>query len=122
MVQELDLSVVVRSCPTVRTSEGLALSSRSQLLTEEHKQSALILYRSLRFLQTNIGSDSPADVVRAIKEDLSSSAISELEYLELLDLDSLLPITKWNQSKNIAAFIAARIGGVRLIDNVVLKA
>jgi len=122
MVNELELNVKIISCPTIRNSEGLALSSRNELLTEEQQQNALILYRSLQFVQIKKEELAPADIVRSVKTDVGAAPSSELEYLELIDLDTLEPVNNWKKGQNVAAFIAARIGGVRLIDNVVLKA
>ena len=122
MVRELGLSIEIRSCPTIRNSEGLALSSRNQLLSDEQQNSALVLYRSLQYAQTKMSEHAPADILRSIRTDVDATPFSELEYLELIDLDTLEPVMDWKKSQNVAAFIAARIGGIRLIDNVVLKA
>ena len=95
MVRDLNVPVDIRVLPTVRDSDGLALSSRNARLSPQERERALALPRAL--------ATRDAELARALLDGL------ELDYLEIADLDP--PV--------LAA--AVRVGGIRLIDNVVLE-
>jgi len=121
MVAALNVPVRIQPCPTVRSKEGLALSSRNALLNEEEKQRALLLYRSLSYAADNAYAAQPEDIINKVQEDFSLNTAVELEYFKLIDQDTFQEIKDWNGTENVVAFIAARIGAVRTIDNVFLK-
>jgi pantoate--beta-alanine ligase len=105
MVRDLNLDVHLRVRPTVRDADGLALSSRNAYLSREERDQALALPRALEAGRSahERGSD-PVTAARAALNGL------EPDYVELLDFDG---------TTFLAA--AARVGGTRLIDNVILE-
>ncbi len=118
MVNDLNIPIEIIKCPIVREASGLALSSRNKYLSEEGKNDALVLSKILQNIQacffkgiTNID---------ALKETAYSFLTDkhELEYLEILDGETLEDIE--NANKNSIALIACKVDGVRLIDNVYL--
>ena len=118
MVNDLNIPIEIIKCPIVREDSGLALSSRNKYLSEEGKKDALVLSKILQNIQacffkgiTNID---------ALKETAYSFLTDkhELEYLEILDGETLEEIE--NANKNSIALIACKVDGVRLIDNVYL--
>lgn len=119
MVQSLKLRVKVVGIKTERNSEGLALSSRNQLLTDGDKEKALIIYQSLRWMQQNHQSFSPIELKAHIVEEFAKSPL-DLEYIEIADPADLKPIDRWGVNEHARGFIAAHISGVRLIDNLPL--
>lgn len=119
MVKRLQLPVEVIGIPTERNHKGLALSSRNQLLSETDREKALILFKSLRWMQENYKDFSPLDLKARVTKEFEESAL-ELEYVEIADPNSLEPIEKWGVNDHARAFIAAQISGVRLIDNLPL--
>lgn len=119
MVADLSLPVEVIACPTVRDTDGLALSSRNAYLTEEERQAAPGLYYALLAGKRAIEDDRETDpdtVVRAIAKRLAEEPLFELDYADLGDPEDL------SRPKRIAGevrlFLAARLGRARLIDNV----
>lgn len=119
MTQSLGLPVNVMGIPTVRSSKGLALSSRNQLLNEQQKEQALIIYQSLRWMEQHREDFSPAELKSRVTDVFARSNL-DLEYVEIADPASLKPIEQWGVNEHARGFIAAHISGVRLIDNLPL--
>jgi len=118
MVNDLNMPVEIIPCPIVREDSGLALSSRNKYLSDNDKKEALVLSKILN----NINSCYKKGItnVDALKETAFQflNENHELEYLEFADCDTLED--KTTADNNTRVFIACRVGGVRLIDNIKL--
>ncbi|HCA93563.1 MAG TPA: cytidylate kinase [Cyanobacteria bacterium UBA9226] len=121
LVADLNIPVEIVACPTVREASGLAFSSRNQYLTEAQKAQASILYRSLQegAKVFQAGDCDRAVIIEAVRSKLAEVSDIEVEYIELVDPQSLKSIAKIEASGLLA--IAARLGTTRLIDNMVLQ-
>jgi len=119
LVRELDFDVRIEVCPTVRESDGLALSSRNAYLSPEERERALGLSRALRAAEHQVagGEHDAAAVLAAARAELDAAGI-EPEYLELRSASDLSPVERVNGSTLLA--VAARVGRARLIDNAIL--
>jgi pantoate--beta-alanine ligase len=116
--RDLRLPGRIVGCPTVRDADGLALSSRNARLTAEQRTHAVALPRAL-FRMTELagaGERDASSLVTAGKLELRLAPDLSLDYLAIVDPDSLEPIA--SISSRARALIAARVGDVRLIDNV----
>ena len=102
------------ACPTVRETSGLAMSSRNMRLDEKELQDALIIIKTLRFVEASKHQLSIDNTVIAARKLFSTSDLS-LEYLAIVDPETLCKLSEW-QEKQICC-IAAHCGSVRLIDN-----
>lgn len=111
---ETELSI----CPTVREDDGLAMSSRNRRLTEPQRVLASAIYQCLVSIQSKAATASWA-VVRKECEELLRAKGFEPEYVELADGETLEPLSEYNGGREVA-LIAARLGKVRLIDNMVV--
>jgi pantoate--beta-alanine ligase len=122
MVRDLNFSLELVICPTVREPDGLALSSRNQYLNVEERGRARLLYQALRAAQEAASrgvNDAPR--LRAIILDtIEPDAMVRLDYAEVVHPDTLLPVHDLSRGALIA--IAAWIGQTRLIDNLLLPA
>ncbi|HEY1024507.1 MAG TPA: pantoate--beta-alanine ligase [Sphingobacteriaceae bacterium] len=120
MVKTFGLKTQLVMCPIVRENDGLAMSSRNIHLSDTDRQHALALSQVLRSAKTGFES-KPAQAVKeqAIAE-LSNSPGIDLQYFEICDGETLKPVSEKN-AKSIVALVAARIGNIRLIDNIILK-
>jgi pantoate--beta-alanine ligase len=121
MARDLNFPVEIVVGPIVREPDGLAMSSRNAYLSPPERKSALVLYRALsevkkRFDQGERNADQLADSGQQV---LSQEPEARLDYLEIVDPDTLDPVTEI-QSETLVA-VAALIGGTRLIDNIVLS-
>jgi pantoate--beta-alanine ligase len=117
MVKDLNFNLELIACPTVRDADGLALSSRNAYLSPEERVRALILVRTLQQMASRIvlGIRGSATLLAEAHALLFTEPEVSLEYLAIVDPDTLLPVTTVSAGTLIA--IAARVGTTRLIDN-----
>lgn len=116
MATDLLLPVQIVPVPTVREKDGLALSSRNRFLTPAERQAAPALYAALAQAALAIAGGTPAAEALAQAETLLAKAGMLTDYLVLVDTQSLAPLQSAIAPARIIA--AARLGSVRLLDNV----
>lgn len=116
MVTELGLTIDIVGCDIVREESGLAMSSRNTLLSEVEKEDALIISRTLQYLQANCKAGSAVNLLAECKDKLNTK--SKLEYLVIADIETLEPVVVLEKNKKYRAFVVAHVGNVRLIDNI----
>jgi pantoate--beta-alanine ligase len=118
MMRDLDVPVTIVGVPTQREADGLALSSRNGYLTEDQRTIAPHLYQTLLTVNNQLrdGVKSQETILQRAKAHLHKAGFEGVDYLEARTLHDLSP---WESPKTPARlFAAARLGGVRLIDNV----
>jgi pantoate--beta-alanine ligase len=122
MVRDLDFPVRIVVAPTVREHDGVALSSRNAYLSAPDRERARVLSRALFAMREAFdGGERSAAALEALGIALVRSEPGvDLEYLSLMDPDTLEPVAL--AARGCIVAIAARIGGTRLIDNVILGA
>jgi pantoate--beta-alanine ligase len=120
MARDLDFGVEVVVCPTIRESDGLALSSRNVYLNSEERKQALVLYRALCRVQalSDRGARDAAKLRGAALQIFAEEKQVQLDYFEIVDKESLEPVA--DVSRGALVVVAARVGKTRLIDNLVL--
>jgi pantoate--beta-alanine ligase len=121
MVRDLNIPVEILVAPIVREPDGLAMSSRNAYLDHEQRRQALVLSRSLKGIQEAFesGERSAARLVAAGLEVLQKEPAVRVDYLSVVDPESLDPITTLTSGALVA--VAAYVGTTRLIDNVVFQ-
>jgi len=121
MARELNLLTEIVRCPIVREKDNLAMSSRNVYLSNEEREAALLLSKSLFFAKNLIenGERDHEKVKKEIEKILSSSPLVDISYIELVDTENLLP--KMPLSREILIAIAAKVGKTRLIDNIIIN-
>jgi pantoate--beta-alanine ligase len=124
LVRDLDLRVQVTGVPTVREVDGLALSSRNRYLNDSERAIAPELYGTLLWAHEHIFAArlfvEVAAVVEEARRRLRTAGFSKVDYVQLLDADSLLPPTRLDQLRQCRLFAAAILGKARLIDNLAM--
>lgn len=117
MVRDLNIDVEIVACPIIREEDGLAKSSRNTYLSEQERKAALILSRSLeRAKDALLNGERNADKVKEIiNEELNKEPLSRIDYVEIVDSDSLENVE--TIEKSVLIPIAVFIGKTRLIDN-----
>jgi pantoate--beta-alanine ligase len=121
LIRDLDFGIELVACPTARNEDGLALSSRNTRLSPEGLKKAAMLNRSLRLAIAGFDQRNPQDSCTEAKEFLGKYEGIELEYLEWVDSDTMESLQAGKAANNPAICLAARIEGVRLIDNMLLE-
>ncbi len=121
LVHDLNMPVEIIGCPTVREPDGLALSSRNAYLNEHEREQATVLYRSLLVIRDAVkgGSRDGAALVRMARDLIEQSGPCEIDYVELVDPQSIQPLAHLEEGSVLAA-VAVRLGECRLIDNLLI--
>jgi pantoate--beta-alanine ligase len=121
MVSQLKIQVEIVPCPIVREQNGLAMSSRNELLTAEERSNAAIIYETLTIAGNLSGQLTVTELRQWMTEKINKSPCLDVEYIEIVDHNTLQPVTSWNQTGKIIVCVAARCGNIRLIDNLVFN-
>jgi pantoate--beta-alanine ligase len=117
LVADLDLGVEIVGCPTVREADGLALSSRNELLSAADREVAPAFNRALVAAGAAIEAGTGvAAALATAKGEILAAGFSDVEYLELRAEAGLAPLATLDRPARLLA--AVHLGGVRLIDNV----
>ena len=120
LAKDLDLALKVVGCPVIREEDGLAMSSRNRLLTTEDRARAAVLPEVMQDLAASLRAGARlSDIVEKGSVRLLSGGFNEIDYIELRYGNTLEAIDTATEP-DTRLFIAAWLGGVRLIDNVVV--
>lgn len=117
LTKQLELNVEIIGCPIVREKDGLAMSSRNQLLNAEERKAAPLINKILIEAEKMHPSMSPEEISSFVVKHLNSHPLMKVEYFEIVDDQSLMPISSWDDSTNKIACVAVQLGEIRLIDN-----
>lgn len=122
LTTDLGFETEIVVVPTVREESGLAMSSRNERLSSEDRKKAAIIIDALREakLAFKKGERIAVHLTEMVKKRISSEPAAEIDYVAVVDRDSLQSVEKIGDEETLIA-VAVRIGGVRLIDNVILN-
>lgn len=120
MVKGLDLDVEIVMLPTVRETDGLAMSSRNSYLNAEERRAAAAIFRALsageRLARTGVR--EPGKLKNTMRAFLQEEKGLSIDYIEIVDPENLAPLT--GGAGEMVMLIAVRLGRTRLIDNVLV--
>jgi pantoate--beta-alanine ligase len=121
MVRDLNLDVDILIAPTLRESDGLAMSSRNVYLTPEERSEATVLYQAIRLARQMVeaGERDAERVIRKMRDLISERPSARIDYIAVVDTRGLEPVDRLTGEVLVA--VAVRFGRARLIDNVILK-
>ena len=120
MVEKHQIPVKIIGCDIFRENDGLAMSSRNTRLTNEHRSAAPFIYKTLKQAKIEFGTKNAAEVIQWVENEFKKQPLLELEYFEIAQEETLLPIKNKIESKKYRAFIAVFAEKIRLIDNISL--
>jgi pantoate--beta-alanine ligase len=121
LVEELNFPLTLHSVPTLRESDGLALSSRNLRLSESQRKVASVFFHALELAQKHLRSGSDIHAVRKqVKELVEKEEGVKLEYFEIADSKNLNVLENVDKANRPILCIAGFVGEVRLIDNLFL--
>ena len=119
LAKQTNSEIEIVGVPTIREESGLAMSSRNALLTTEGRKDATLIFECLNYCRAN--KNKGIDFLKShTKTKFAENKNFELEYVEFVALNTMLPITKWEKENENAICVATYIDGVRLIDNIIL--
>jgi pantoate--beta-alanine ligase len=120
MVADLNMNLEIVVVPTVRESNGLAMSSRNTYLNPEERQAAIVLFKALSLARELWqGGEKDADKIRHQMTSLiHKEPLAKIDYVSIADANTLEELKKIDRPAIV--FLAIRIGKTRLIDNVIL--
>ncbi len=117
LVRQLKSPIDIVSCPIIREADGLAMSSRNQLLTREQRFAAGKINKSLKKAVSLYGTMEIDSLKMRIIEEINSDPLLETEYFEIVEEETLKPVLRLSDNTKNIGCIAVRVGEVRLIDN-----
>lgn len=120
MVKQLEIPVEIVPCEIVRENDGLAMSSRNALLTEEHRAAAPLIFKTLLAAQKRTKRYNVDEVKQWVAEQINAHPLFDVEYFNIVDDTSLQDTTSWDEPTVKIGCIAVYAGKIRLIDNVIL--
>lgn len=121
MIKSEQIEVEIVACPIKRADDGLALSSRNALLTEEQRKTAPEIHRTLMESTLYAKEHSVRATHDSVVEHLDAQPGMRVEYFDIVDARTLLPIDEWEESPWVVGCITVYCGDVRLIDNITYK-
>jgi len=119
ITKQLNLEIEIIGVPTKREISGLAMSSRNKRLSDIDLQKAILISETLQFIKENSDKYSAEELKQLSTDKFNIQSDLKLEYLEIVSLETLHPITEFKDKGGNAACIAASISSVRLIDNII---
>lgn len=121
LVAQEGYNIDIRPCPIVREKDGLALSSRNRLLSDEERVHALHISKTLFESREFAELHSVAETISFVENSINSEGYLRLEYFEIVDGYTLQPIKNWADTDYAVGCITVFCGNVRLIDNIKYK-
>ena len=123
LVVDLSFDLEIVAYPTIREADGLAMSSRNRRLDAPARAAAPLLYQVLQTAAAQVRQGvPPAQVQAAAEAAIAQEPLLTVEYMAVADAQTLQPLTDYGAGRAVVLCLAAHLGGVRLIDNVVVEA
>ncbi len=121
MVEQLGLTVEIVECPIIRDVDGLALSSRNQLLTPDHRAAAPHIYATLQRAVEHARKMNPAQLKAWVEEEINRNPLLEVIYYQSVDARTMQEVSSWDEAEQVQGCIAVKAGEIRLIDNIRIR-
>jgi len=119
LVHQMKYPIEIIPCDIVREKDGLAMSSRNKLLLPEHRNCAPLIYKTLKDAKELALTMNVVDVKKYIVNQINATQLLRVEYFEIVDDTTLMPIESWSETGTKVGCIAVFAGKIRLIDNII---
>lgn len=119
LVELENIKTEIHICPTLREISGLAMSSRNMRLSNEEKVHAIKIFETLSYIKDSIRQGNLIELKQFAVKNLTEAGF-KVDYVEIADAGNLASIEDWDGEKKLVAVVAAFLGDVRLIDNMLL--
>jgi pantoate--beta-alanine ligase len=124
LARQMKSRIEIISCPIVRESDGLAMSSRNSLLEPEIRKNAPVIFRTISRAAEMLKKEDVANVRRFVSDEINNTPDFKVEYFEIVDDAELVPVKKKEEmilGRQYYGCIAVKAGNIRLIDNILVK-
>jgi pantoate--beta-alanine ligase len=121
LVKQLNLPIKIVGCPIIREDNGLAMSSRNERLSENEKEAASEICKTLTYISQHKHKFSVQELKAYFNNNISKNNLLAPEYFEIADKITLKPIKDWSESEYCIAFTSVNVGSIRLIDNMTIN-
>jgi pantoate--beta-alanine ligase len=124
LVKQMKIGVKIVSCPIVRETDGLAMSSRNELLTPKLRKNAPEIYKIIKTASEMVHKADILQIKNFVNASINRIPDFSLEYFEIVDDEELIPVNNIKEllpEKQYYGCIAVRAGNIRLIDNIMIK-
>ena len=121
MVEQLSIDIEIVECAIVRGEDGLALSSRNELLTPDHRVAAPHIYATIKQCAEKMESMTPQELTAWVVATIDSNPLLKTIYFEAVDARTMQRVERWSDSERIQGCCAVQAGNIRLIDNIRIK-
>ena len=121
MVEQLNIDIDIVECAIVRGEDGLALSSRNELLTPEHRQAAPHIYATIKQCAEKMATMTPAELTAWVEGEINANPLLKVIYFEAVDARTMQKVNAWSDAERIQGCCAVQAGQIRLIDNIKIK-
>lgn len=123
LVDFINMDIEIVECPIIRDEDGLAKSSRNALLSDDERQIAPHIYKVLKASQAEVEKLSIAELHDKVVSEINAKDGLEVEYFDIVDGNTLLPVTTWEASPYVVGCITIYCGKtpIRLIDHIKYK-
>jgi pantoate--beta-alanine ligase len=118
LVADLNYKIEIIGCPIIREDDGLAMSSRNQLLTPEHRRAAPLIYQTIKTVKEMSSTAEIPMIKKYVDSVINNHPLLKLEYFQIVDSFSLESLKTLHNTTYATACIAVFAGKIRLIDNV----
>jgi pantoate--beta-alanine ligase len=118
IVADMHYPIEIIACPIIRETDGLAMSSRNQLLTPEQRKAAPIIFQALKMAKEMAGYANISQIKSHVNTLINRNPHLQLEYFELVESRTLAPLPDLQLKNAVTACIAVKAGMIRLIDNI----
>lgn len=119
LIKQENLHITFHTIPTIRETDGLAMSSRNRRLSETDRQVAPAIYQAMQLVQNEIRPGNTEALRKRAEAFLSGQGL-RVDYVSIANASSLEPVNEWDGTTELVVLVGAFIGDVRLIDNLLL--
>ena len=119
LVKNLNIKTQIIGCPTIRENNGVAKSSRNQLISKEDLEKSSIIFKQLQYCKNNFTKLSFEKLKKTVIQNIECLNF-KIDYFEFIELETFTIQNKKIEGQQYAACIAVIVSGVRLIDNIIL--
>jgi pantoate--beta-alanine ligase len=121
LIELYNIPTMLQIGNTLREADGLAMSSRNLRLLPEDRKKATAIYGALNYIKTEMYAKSIEELKQLATHIIMEAGFSKIDYVEIGDAGTLLPVNQANSGTKLVALVAAFLNNVRLIDNMIIN-